>query len=113
MLLAALYIQAADENWAETKETDINLRELVLADVHGSQIIIRNYTNFDAELTDGKALFNIPADGGAIIPCQSDAEYNFSLNIETDTGNYFHEFDSRCGKKFAICEDQNDGGTEL
>ncbi len=111
LMLSALYLQAG-ENRAEAGGTDMNLRELVSAEIQG-QIVIRNYTGFTAELTDGKSFFDIPADGGAIIPCQPDAEYNFSLNIETDEGNYFNEFDSRCGKKFAICEDRNDGGTEI
>ena len=99
-------------NVAKAQDSDFDLKELVSAEVQG-QIIIRNYTGSDAELTDGKSFFYIPADGGAIIPCQPDAEYNFSLNIETDGGNYFNEFDSRCGKKFTICEDRNDGGTEI
>ncbi|QTA91243.1 Uncharacterized protein dnm_073070 [Desulfonema magnum] len=110
-MFSGLYLQVV-ENRAESAGTDINIRELVSAEMH-DQIVIRNYTGFDAELTDGKSFFDIPADGGAIIYCESDAEYNFSLSIETDEGTYFNEFDSHCGKKFAICEDWNDGGTEI
>lgn len=110
LMLSALYLEAGENRAGETGS--IKLRELVSAEMQG-QIVIRNYTDFDAELTDGKNFFDIPADGGAIIPCEPDTEYNFSLSIETDGETCFSDFDSHCGKKFAICEDQNDGGTEI
>jgi len=113
MMLAALHIQAADGNRAEAGTGYVNLKKLVSADSHGGQIVIRNYTESYAELTDGNTCFDIPADGGVVIPCQPGAEYGFSLHIETDAGYYIHEFDSYCGNKFVIQESWESGEIKI
>lgn len=104
MMLAALHIQAADENRSEAGATYVDLKKLDTTETQAHHIAIRNYTEFDAELTDGETRFAIPADGGVVIPCEPDAEYGFSLHIETEAGYNFHEFDAYCGNKFVIHE---------
>lgn len=106
LVFTSLNIQADEKNFS--------LEQLVSEEVSDDQIIIRNYSSSDAELTGSDISdLSIPPNGGAIIPCLPEAEYNFLLDIETDSGNYFYEFDSYCGSKFVIYEDRDTDGIEI